>query len=174
MSWQTNLPPAPPSPPPTATAAKRPSAVVLVLGVVAFLLVTTSIATSLVLATRRGDSGASGTRGEPATPAPAASSSPSGPGSRQARVKAIIANAHSGRYFSNDFQVTYPPMFERQFVIGAMGSAPKSMSDEYLACTLSYVETNHRASDLISYMKDKATLARLGLKAAAACIQQIT
>jgi hypothetical protein len=82
-----------------------------------------------------------------------------------ARITAVIADAHSGRYFTNDFEHTYSAGMESSIVMG-MDTYPvgKKPTDEMLACMLSYVESTTRGNDAFPMDGDK-----VGVKATANC-----
>jgi hypothetical protein len=88
------------------------------------------------------------------------------------KISAIVADAHSGRYFSNDFEDTYPDVQERGIVKGMMKTMERvgpATTDAALACMLSYFETERSFTDAVSGTRTE--LRRLGLKAATACVK---
>lgn len=93
-----------------------------------------------------------------------------GPVSDPGRITAIVADAHSGRYFSNQFGDTYPKAAEIGIVRGMATTTDgnPNVSDALLACSLSYIETHMSLMELA--MKDQKSAESLGLKAGFACI----
>jgi hypothetical protein len=57
------------------------------------------------------------------------------------RILAIVADAHSGKYFSNDFQDSYPNWVEVAFVRAAIRNSRRdpTITDALIACTLSHM-----------------------------------
>lgn len=93
-----------------------------------------------------------------------------------ARILAIISDAHSGRYFVNDFEDGYSFGMESALVQG-MGRMTDRYTrpadkptDEMVACMLSYVETTIRGHSVFPFdggkVEPKATAhcTRLGIK----------
>lgn len=103
---------------------------------------------------------------------PSATAIPSSSSATDDRISAIVADAHSGRYFSNDFEDTYPEDQERGVVRGMMKTMERvgpAATDTALACMLSYFETERSFTDLVRGTRTE--LRRLGLKAATACVK---
>ena len=108
---------------------------------------------------------------------PSAITSP-GPGtspsaaSDRSRALAIIADAHSGKYFSNRFEDTYPKQVEVAMVMGMIGQTDSDplVTDALLACTLSYVETHVSFTYLAKHAKEAE---RLGFRAGLACLDRV-
>jgi len=88
---------------------------------------------------------------------------------------AIIADAHSGKYFSNDFQDTYPKSAEMGMVQGmiwkAGGDPTVTVTDPLLACTLSFVETHLTFREAF---RQPQSAKRIGMRAGFACLDYIT
>lgn len=105
---------------------------------------------------------------------PSSVSSPS-PGSDRDRILAIIADAHSGKYFSNEFQDTYPKSAEMGMVQGmiwkADGDPTVTVTDPLLACTLSFVETHLTFREAF---RQPQSAKRIGIRAGFACLDYIT
>jgi hypothetical protein len=83
---------------------------------------------------------------------PSATAIPSSSSATDDRISAIVADAHSGRYFSNDFEDTYPEDQERGVVRGMMKTMERvgpAATDTALACMLSYFETERSFTDLV-------------------------
>ena len=103
---------------------------------------------------------------------PTIGTSPS-PVSDRSRILAIVADAHSGKYFSNRFRDTYP----KAAVIGMVSGMARStdgdpkVSDVLLACSLSYIETHLSFTELMT--KDPKSTQRIGVKAGFACIDYL-
>ena len=94
------------------------------------------------------------------------------PASDRSRALAIIAEAHSGKYFSNRFEDTYPKQVEVAMVIGMIGETDSDplVTDALLACTLSYVETHVSFTYLAKHAKEAE---RLGFRAGLACLDRM-
>ena len=92
--------------------------------------------------------------------------------SDRSRALAIIAEAHSGKYFSNRFEDTYPKQVEVAMVIGMIGETDSDplVTDALLACTLSYVETHVSFTYLAKHAKEAE---RLGFRAGLACLDRM-
>ncbi len=78
---------------------------------------------------------------------------PPGPVTIHDRIVAIIADAHSGKYFSNDFEDGYSRRDEVGFLRGMIGSNPGEswITDELIACVLSHMETHWSRAYLIAH-----------------------
>ena len=83
---------------------------------------------------------------------------------------AIIADAHSGKYFSNKFEDSYPKAVEIALVTGLATASDgnPTVTDGVLACALSYIETRFSSMELIK--KDPKSTEKIGVKAGFACI----
>ena len=170
-----SFPPVPPSPPPPP---KKGYVAVIAAGIATGILVVGSL--MLFVGTEPGDAklevGADADAVESDTaPSPTMVTTPSigtspGPVSDPGRITAIVADAHSGRYFSNKFGDTYPKAAEIGIVRGMATTTDSNpnVSDALLACSLSYIETHMSLMELA--MKDQKSAKRLGLKAGFACI----
>jgi hypothetical protein len=57
------------------------------------------------------------------------------------RISAIVADAHSGKYFSNDLQDSYPSGVEVAIVRAAIRSSrgDSTITDALIACRLSHI-----------------------------------
>jgi hypothetical protein len=100
---------------------------------------------------------------------PSVGTSPS-PVSDPGRISAIVADAHSGTYFSNKFEDSYPRTAEIGIVTGmARGTeGDPTVSDALLACSLSYIETHMPFMKLVKM--DPKSAERIGVKAGFACL----
>ena len=155
MTWNTpetstspTIPSPPPSPPPPSRRPNRlvPASVALVVGIAVSLAVA-----GLLRSSDDASDGAVGT----------ASNATDG------RVAAILDDAHSGRYFTNDLRDTYDPSFEYGMVRGILSSPSAGvLSDRMVACVVSYIETNVSSGDLVA---DGRNPERYGAAAGAAC-----
>jgi hypothetical protein len=60
------------------------------------------------------------------------------------RIPAIVADAHSGKYFANTFEDSYPKAAEIGMVTGMARTTDgdPTVTDALLACSLSYIETH--------------------------------
>ena len=76
----------------------------------------------------------------PDEPVTCTDTSPS-PVANHDRIVAIVDDAHSGKYFSNDFQDSYPNWVEVAFVRDAIRNSRKdpTITDALIACTLSHM-----------------------------------
>ena len=103
---------------------------------------------------------------------PTIGTSPS-PVSDRSRILAIVADAHSGKYFSNKFRDTYPKAAVIGMVTGMARSTDgdPNVSDVLLACSLSYIETHLSFTELMT--KDPKSTQRIGVKAGFACIDYL-
>jgi hypothetical protein len=170
-----SFPPLPPSPPPPP---KKGYVAVIAAGIATGILVVGSL--MLFVGTEPGDAklevGADADAVESDTaPSPTMATTPSigtspGPVSGPGRIPAIVADAHSGTYFSNKFGDTYPKAAEIGIVRGMATTTDgnPNVSDALLACSLSYIETHMSLLELA--MKDQKSAERLGLEAGFACI----
>jgi hypothetical protein len=170
-----SFPPVPPSPPPPP---KKGYVAVIAAGIATGILVVGSL--MLFVGTEPGDAklevGADADAVESDNaPSPTMATTPSigtspGPVSGPGRITAIVADAHSGTYFSNKFGDTYPKAAEIGIVRGMATTTDgnPNVSDALLACSLSYIETHMSLMELA--MKDQKSAERLGLKAGFACI----
>jgi hypothetical protein len=86
------------------------------------------------------------------------------------RISAIVADAHSGKYFSNTFEDSYPKAAEIGMVTGMARTTDgdPTVSDELLACSLSYIETHMSLTELLK--KDPSSAEKIGVKAGIACL----
>ena len=169
-----SFPPVPPSPPPPG---KRYAAVIAV-AIATGILVVGSL--MLLVGTAPGDAepevAADADAVEPdIAPSPTVVTTPSmgtspRPVSDRGRVLAIVADAHSGRYFSNTFRDTYPKAAEIGMVTGMARTTDgdPNVSDALLACSLSYIETHLSWMELLK--KDPKSAEKLGVKAGFACM----
>jgi hypothetical protein len=87
----------------------------------------------------------------------------------QARIDEIVADAHSGRYFSNDHAGSYPAVFETGFVKGGLQSRP-DMSNRAAACILSYVETKWTFTALMDHTDQ---VKQIGADAGLHCVKYV-
>jgi hypothetical protein len=170
-----SFPPAPPSPPPPPE--KRYGAVIAV-AIATGILVVGSL--MLFVGTAPGDAEPkvaadadaveSGTAPSPTiVTTPSVGTSPS-PVSDPGRILAIVADAHSGKYFSNKFEDSYPKAVEIALVTGLARTTDgnPTVTDGVLACTLSYIETHLSSMELIK--KDPKSTEKIGVKAGFACL----
>jgi hypothetical protein len=92
------------------------------------------------------------------------------------RISAIITDAHSGRYFANKFQHTYPKLMEVGMVEGMIESANADptmtdvMTDAFFACSLSYVET-HWSFMYVAKHPNAVGSEKVGVKIGFACLE---
>lgn len=105
----------------------------------------------------------------PDEPVTCTDASPS-PAANHDRILAIIADAHSGKYFSNKFEDSYPRAVEIALVTGLATASDgnPTVTDGVLACALSYIETRFSSMELIK--KDPKSTKKIGVKAGFACI----
>jgi hypothetical protein len=174
-----SFPPVPPPPPPPAE--KRYVAVIAV-AIVTGILVVGSL--MLFVGTAPGDAesnvAADADAVEPdAAPSPTVVTTPGvgtspGPVSGPGRISAIVADAHSGKYFSNKFEDSYPKAAEIGIVTGMAGTTEGDLtvSDALLACSLSYIETHMPLTELLK--KDPKSAEKIGVKAALACFDYVS
>jgi hypothetical protein len=160
MTWsppETSTTPAIPVPPPT-TPPRRPNRLAPVsVAVVVGIVVSLGVAGAL----RSGDKPSNGLGVDPVTSS----------GATDAHVAAILEDAHSGRYFSNDRSDTYEPQFEYGMVRGMLASpSAETLSDEMVACVVSYIETNVSSGDLLA---DDRAPEKYGADAARACVDLV-
>ena len=171
-----SFPPVPPSTPPPPE--KRYVAVIAV-AIVTGILVVGSL--MLFVGTAPGDAepkvAADADAVEPDTApsptevtTPGVGTSPS-PVSDHRRISAIVADAHSGKYFSNKFEDSYPKAAEIGIVTGMARTteADPTVSDALLACSLSYIETHMPLTELLG--KDPKSAEKIGIKAGFACLE---
>ena len=99
---------------------------------------------------------------------PSVGTSPSAVSDRS-RILAIVADAHSGTYFSNKFEDSYPKAAEIGMMKGMIRATDgdPTMSDALLACSLSYVETHVSFMELVT---DPKSGKKIGVKAGFACL----
>lgn len=181
-----SLPPVPPSPPPPPE--KRYGAVIAV-AIATGILVVGSL--MLFVGTAPGDAGpnvaadaetgmgADADAVEPdSAPSPTEVTTPSvgtSPGhvSEPGRISAIVADAHSGTYFSNKFEDSYPKTAEIGIVTGMARTTENdpTVSDALLACSLSYIETHMPLMELVKM--DAKSAEKLGIKAGFACMDYL-
>ena len=170
-----SFPPAPPSPPPPPE--KRYVAVIAV-AIVTGILVVGSL--MLFVGTAPGDAEpnvaadadaveSDAAPSPPAVTTPSVGTSPD-PVSDHGRISAIVADAHSGKYFSNTFEDSYPKAAEIGMVTGMARTTDgdPTVSDEVLACSLSYIETHMPLTELLKM--DQQSAEKLGVKAGIACL----
>jgi hypothetical protein len=170
-----SFPPVPPSPPPPPE--KRYVAVIAV-AIVTGILVVGSL--MLFVGTAPGDAepnvaaDADAVESDTA-PSPTGVTTPSvgtspGPVSDSGRISAIVADAHSGKYFANTFEDSYPKAAEIGMVTGMARTTDgdPTVSDELLACSLSYIETHMSLTELLK--KDQRSARKIGVKAGIACL----
>jgi hypothetical protein len=170
-----SIPPVPPSPPPPPE--KRYVAVIAV-AIVTGILVVGSL--MLFVGTAPGDAepnvaaDADAVESDTA-PSPTGVTTPSvgtspGPVSGPGRISAIVADAHSGKYFANTFEDSYPKAAEIGMVTGMARTTDgdPTVSDEVLACSLSYIETHMPLTELLKM--DQQSAQKLGVKAGIACL----
>ena len=81
---------------------------------------------------------------------------------------AIIGDAHSGRYFGNDFQDKYSSLDEMLIVRGMIKNThdDPTLTDAFYACVLSYMET-HWSLDYVT--THPGSEEEVGLRASVAC-----
>jgi hypothetical protein len=166
-----SFPPVPPSPPPPPE--KRYVAVIAV-AIATGVLVVGSL--MLFVGTSPGDAEPNADAVESDTaPSPTVVTTPSvgtspNPVNDHGRISAIVADAHSGKYFANTFEDSYPKGAEIALVTGMAGTTEgdPTVSDELLACSLSYIETHIPLTELLK--KDQKSAERLGVKAGIACL----
>ena len=86
---------------------------------------------------------------------PSVGTSP-GPVSDSGQIRTIVADAHSGQYFSNKFGDTYPKAAKIDIVRGMATTTDgnPNVSDALLACSLFYIETHMSLMELA--MKDRS------------------
>jgi hypothetical protein len=84
------------------------------------------------------------------------------------RILAIIADAHSGRYFSNDFGSEYSRLEEVAFLRGMIESTSgdPTMTDEFYACALSVMETHWSPTEVLM---DADSAEEVGSRAGIGC-----
>jgi hypothetical protein len=170
-----SFPPVPPSPPPPPE--KRYVAVITV-AIATGILVVGSL--MLFVGTAPGDAepnvaaDADAVESDTA-PSPTGVTTPSvgtspGPVSDPGRISAIVADAHSGKYFANTFEDSYPKAAEIGMVTGMARTTDgdPTVSDEVLACSLSYIETHMPLTELLKM--DQKSAQKLGVKAGIACL----
>jgi hypothetical protein len=172
---RVSFPPAPPSPPPPPE--KRYGAVIAVAIATGFLVVGSLM---LFVGTAPGDAepnvAADADAVEPDTaPSPTVVTTPGvgtspGPVSDPGRISSIVADAHSGKYFSNKFEDSYPKAAEIGIVTGMARTTEgdPAVSDALLACSLSYIETHMPLIELLKM--DPKSANRIGVKAGFACL----
>jgi hypothetical protein len=82
---------------------------------------------------------------------------------------AIIADAHSDKYFSNRFQDAYPRSAEKGIVLGMIWKTDRNptMTDAVLACTLSFMESHVTFRDVARHPESAE---KLGMRAGFACL----
>jgi hypothetical protein len=166
-----SFPPAPPPPPPPPTKRRN---VVVVVAISASIFVLASVIWLLSAATgspeeKEEEGGAR--RFATTVTSPVASPSPittPGPGRERDRILAIIADAHSGKYFSNEFQDTYSKAAEMAMVKGMILRIDDDpiTTEPLLACTLSFVETHVSSHQVLSHPQSAK---KIGLRAGFAC-----
>ena len=171
---RTSFPPVPPSPPPLP---KKRQVAVIVAAIATCVLVVGFL--MLFVGTAPGDAepevGVDTDAVEPdIAPSPTGVTTPMidpspSPVSDRARISAIVADAHSGTYFSNKYRDTYPKAAEIGMVKGMVRTTDGDpiMSDAVLACTLSYLETH---VSWMGLLKDPKLAERIGVRAGFACI----
>jgi hypothetical protein len=81
---------------------------------------------------------------------------------------AIIADAHSGKYFSNDFRDSYPSGAEVAIVTAAIKSSRRdpTITDALVACRLSYMLSHWSFTYLTTHPNSGEEVA---LRASVAC-----
>jgi hypothetical protein len=170
-----SLPPVPPSPPPpakkgyVAVMAVAIATGILVVGSL-MLFVGTAPADTEPEVAADADALESGTAPSPTmVTTPSVGTSPS-PVSDPGRISAIVADAHSGKYFSNKFEDSYPKAVEIALVKGMIRATDgnPNVTDGALACALSYIETHLSSMELIK--KGPKSTERIGVKAGFACL----
>lgn len=170
-----SLPPVPPSPPPPPE--KRYGAVIAV-AIATGVLVVGSL--MLFVGTAPGDAepnvATDADAVEPDTASsptvvttPSVGTSP-GPVGDHGRISAIVADAHSGEYFSNRYEDSYPKAAELGIVTGMARTTDgdSAVTDALLACSLSYIETHMTFTELLK--KDPKSAEKIGVKAGFACL----
>ena len=178
-----SLPPVPPSPP---LPPERRYGAVIAVAIATGALVVGSL--MLFVGTAPGDAepnaaadaepkmgaDADAVESEPA-PSPTVVTTPSvgtspGPVSNPGRISAIVADAHSGAYFSNNFEDSYPKAAEIGLVTGMARTTDgdPAVTDALLACSLSYIETHLTLTELLK--KDPKSAEKIGVKAGFACL----
>jgi hypothetical protein len=169
------FPPVPPSPPPEP---KKRQVAVVVAAIATCILVVGSL--MLFGGTAPGDAKPEGAADADAVepdiaPSPTVVTTPRtgtspSPVSDRGRISAIVADAHSGKYFSNKFGDSYPKAAEIGMMKGMIRATDgdPTVSDALLACSLSYVETHLSFTELVK--KDPESAKKLGVKAGFACL----
>jgi pimeloyl-ACP methyl ester carboxylesterase len=96
------------------------------------------------------------------------SDTPPSPGAIHDRILAIIADAHSGKYFSNDFQDSYPSGAEVAIVRAAIRSSRgyPAITDALIACRLSHMLSHWSFTYLMTHPNSGEEVA---LRASVAC-----
>jgi hypothetical protein len=166
------VPPPPPPPPEKRYVAVIAVAIVTGILVVGSLMLFVGTAPGVAEPTVAPDADAveSDTAPSPTVvTTPSVGTSPS-PVSDPARISAIVADAHSGKYFSNKFEDSYPKAAEIALVTGMARTTDSepTVTDAVLACTLSYIETHMSSMEL--FKKDPKSAERIGVKAGFACL----
>ncbi len=169
-----SFPPIPPSPPPPP---KKRYAAVIAVAIATGVLVVGSL--MLFVGTAPGDAEPevaaeanaveSDTAPSPTmVTTPSVGTSPSAVSDRS-RISAIVADAHSGKYFANKFEDSYPKAAEIGMMKGMIRATDgdPTMSDALLACSLSYVETHVSFMELVT---DPKSAKKIGVKAGFACL----
>jgi hypothetical protein len=168
-----SFPPVPPTPPPPL---KKRYVTVVAVAIATGILVVGSL--MLFVGTAPGDAepevaaDADAVESELAPP-PTVITTPrigTSPLSDPGRISAIVADAHSGRYFSNKFEDTYPKAVEIALVTGMARTTADNLTvtDAVLACSLSYLETHLSSMELIK--RDPKSTEKIGVKAGFACL----
>lgn len=170
-----SFPPVPPSPPPPPE--KRYGAVIAVAIAVGILVVGSLM---FFVGTAPGDAepnvAADANTVEPdvassptVVTTPSVATSP-GPVGDHGRISAIVADAHSGKYFSNRFEDSYPKAAEIGIVTGMARTTDgdPTVTDALLACSLSYIETHMTFTELLK--KDPGSAKKTGVRAGFACL----
>jgi len=103
----------------------------------------------------------------PDEPVTCTDTSPS-PGTNHDRILAIVADAHSGKYFSNDFQDSYPSGAEVAIVRAAIRSSRgyPTITDALIACRLSHMLSHWSFTYLMTHPNSGEEVA---LRASVAC-----
>jgi hypothetical protein len=169
-----SFPPVPPSPPPPP---KKRYAAVIAVAIATCILVVGSL--MLFVGTAPGDAepevaaDADAVESDTA-PSPTVVTTPSvgtspSPVSDRGRISAIVADAHSGTYFSNKFEDSYPKAAEIGMMKGMIRAAAgdPTVSDALLACSLSYLETHMSFMELVTHPKSAR---KIGVRAGFACL----
>ena len=161
----------PPLPPPPAP--KRPNVAALV-GAVAGVVVLVGLiwlVSSVGNPEREETEEPDARRSTTVATSPSPVTSPT-PAIDSARVEAVIADAHSGKYFTNDHRDLFPraaEVYMAQDVITRADADP-TITDAFLACTLSSIETH---TTFMRFVDHPRLVERLGTESWYACLDYV-